>query len=106
MARATTARSGRRSPRATTRLQTSVELPEDLVPLQRPKPVGLGVDTLELTLSGALEQLAYDLLDQVHGGWENDDGAYGEFSFDVAARTITLDFNERFVSADHSQHLF
>ena len=30
-----------------------------------------------------------------HDGWENSDGAYGDFTFDVAERTITLDYNER-----------
>ena len=35
------------------------------------------------------------ILEQTHGGWENNDGAYGEFTFDVAERTIKLDFNER-----------
>lgn len=49
----------------------------------------------------ALETLAYDLLREKHAGWENSDGAYGEFTFDVTARTITLDYNERFMSSEH-----
>ena len=52
----------------------------------------------------ALEYLAYDLLQQEHAGWENSDGAYGEFTFDVTAGTITLDYNERFMSSEHHQY--
>ena len=43
----------------------------------------------------AIETLAYDFLDKTQSGWENNEGAYGDFTFDVAARTITLDYNER-----------
>jgi hypothetical protein len=52
----------------------------------------------------ALETIAYDLLKEKHDGWENSDGAYGEFTFDVAAGTITLDYNERFMSSE--QHCY
>jgi hypothetical protein len=41
-----------------------------------------------------------------HGGWENNEGAYGEFTFDVAQRTITLDYNERVETSEYSQHMF
>lgn len=48
----------------------------------------------------AVEQLTYDCLAQTHPGWENNDGAYGEFTFDVAARVITLEHNERFTATE------
>ena len=54
----------------------------------------------------ALENLAYALLEQTHDGWENDDGAYGEFTFDVAARSITLELNQRCISTDYHWHEF
>lgn len=54
----------------------------------------------------AIETLAYAFLAQTHGGWENNDGAYGDFTFDVAQRTITLDYNERRMESDYSQHVF
>ena len=57
-----------------------------------------------LTLANALEELCYDLLRDSHAGWENNDGAYGEFTFDVAAGTITLDYNERFTSSENYVH--
>jgi hypothetical protein len=41
-----------------------------------------------------------------HDGWENSDGAYGDFTFDIAERTITLDYNERYMQSEYSQHLF
>jgi hypothetical protein len=57
-------------------------------------------------LEEAIEILVYDVLNQKHGGWENNDGAYGEYTFDVAERTITLDYNERHMESDHSMHVF
>jgi hypothetical protein len=54
----------------------------------------------------AIEILVYDVLSQNHGGWENNDGAYGEYTFDVAERTITLDYNERHMESDYSMHVF
>jgi hypothetical protein len=54
----------------------------------------------------AIETLVYDVLNETHGGWDNNDGAYGEFTFDVAERSITLDYNERHMESDHSMHVF
>lgn len=51
-------------------------------------------------IEGAIETLVYDLLQTEHGGWENNDGAYGEFRFDVVARSITLESNMRFTSSE------
>ncbi len=59
-----------------------------------------------MTVEQAIEQLAYDFLSETHGGWENDDGAYGEFTFDVATRSISLDYNERFTSSEYYGHEF
>jgi hypothetical protein len=59
-----------------------------------------------VSVANAIEALAYDLLGQAYCGWENNEGAYGEFTFDVAARSITLDYNQRFTDSEHSQHVF
>jgi len=59
-----------------------------------------------VSIADAIEQLAYDFLEQTHSGWEDNDGAYGDFTFDVAARTITLDYNERTTDSEYSQHVF
>ncbi|MCE5975070.1 hypothetical protein LZA78_16455 [Sinirhodobacter sp. WL0062] len=62
------------------------------------------VEMRELSLEDVVEQLAYDFLSDTHGGWENNDGAYGEFCFDASARSIHLEFNERFTSSELYTH--
>jgi hypothetical protein len=62
--------------------------------------------TASLPLHEAIEVLCYDCLEQVHGGWENNDGAYGTFTFDVSERTIALEFNGRFTDVATSHHHF
>src|SRR3546814_12907225 len=57
-------------------------------------------------LSEAIETLAYAFLEQTHGGWENNEGAFGEFVFDVAGETITLDYNERVETSENHTHEF
>ena len=64
------------------------------------------LDRTTMTVRDAIERLAYDFLQETHDGWENSDGAYGDFTFDVAERTITLDYNERHMESDYSQHVF
>lgn len=65
---------------------------------------GIIADTGDMTITDVIETLAYDLLADEHGGWENNDGAYGEFRFDRANRSITLGYNERFTSSEYSEH--
>ena len=64
---------------------------------------GTDADTRDMAITDIIENLAYDLLENEHGGWENNDGAYGEFRFDTADRTITLGYNERFTSSEYSE---
>lgn len=54
-------------------------------------------------LRQVVEEFAYELLSQAHGGWENDDGAYGTLSIDVVAQTIKLVFNERYTEVNTSE---
>lgn len=42
--------------------------------------------TTNVSLHDAIETICYDYLSQTHGGWENNDGAYGIFRFDVQQR--------------------
>lgn len=58
------------------------------------------------SITEAVETMAYDFLGQTHGGWENNDGAYGEFTFDVAGGTISLDYNERYTATESYSHAF
>ncbi len=62
------------------------------------------IEIRQLPLAEVVEQLAYDFLSDTHGGWENNEGAYGEFCFDAAARSIHLEFNERFTSSELFTH--
>ncbi len=57
-------------------------------------------------LEHAIEQLAYDFLQETHCGWENNSGAYGDLYFDVGEQTITLNYNRRFESSEYAQHMY
>jgi hypothetical protein len=57
-----------------------------------------------LPLRQAIEELAYASLGELHGGWENNEGAYGEFVFDTAKRSITLDYHERYTATEDFTH--
>ena len=57
-----------------------------------------------LSVKDAIERLVYDLLQQTYGGWEINQGAYGDFLFDVGDRVrfrridrAALDASERLV---------
>lgn len=60
----------------------------------------------EVSLHECVEDLAYGYLKQTHDGWENGGGAYGEFTFDVAKATISLDYNERYEAVETYHHQF
>lgn len=62
--------------------------------------------TTQSTLESAIETLCYDYLEETHGGWENNDGGFGEFHLDVATRTVELEFNGRFTDTFTSNHTF
>jgi hypothetical protein len=47
------------------------------------------------SLKKLIESVCYDVLKSACDGWEINDGSYGEFTFDVEKRKVTLDFNER-----------
>ena len=79
-------------------------LPNVQVEIATPLWDGSGTETHSLTMHDAIERLAYDLLEETHGGWENNEGAYGEFVFDVAERTIRLEYNERVMETVYSEH--
>lgn len=54
----------------------------------------------DTTLPKALETFAYEILEAVHDGWENSDGAYGELTIDVASRTASLEHNTRVIAVE------
>ena len=63
-------------------------------------------ESREMTLSEAIEHLVYDALSETHGGWELNEGAYGEFVFDVPTQEIRLDYHERMTVTEFSSHTF
>jgi len=62
--------------------------------------------TADIALREAIETACYDFLTQEHAGWENNDGAYGEFTIDVAERKIELECNVRFCDSTCFTHTF
>jgi hypothetical protein len=84
----------------------SAEIPEIQVELQQTDWGAGKIDSSQSTLREAIERLCYDYLSQEHDGWENNDGAFGEFIFSVAAKTIELEFNGRFSDVHTSSHAF
>ena len=59
-----------------------------------------------MPIRDAIEHFAYDCLAQTHGGWENNEGAFGTFVFDVTDQSITLDYNQRFEDIESFEHAF
>ena len=84
----------------------AVEFPATIVTLNYAQSGDEPVLTHEVSLREAIEELCYGYLEQEHGGWENNDGAFGEFRFDVAERRIALEFNGRFSDFSTSNHSF
>jgi len=85
---------------------TIVELPPDRIEITEPLYDGSGLERSTPSVRDVIEKFAYDFLEETHGGWENNEGAYGDFTFDVESRTITLEYNERMMTSEYSQHAF
>lgn len=49
-----------------------------------------------------LEDLVYDSLSEHYGGWEINDGSFGEIEFDATTGNMKIDFSERVVEVNHS----
>ena len=57
-------------------------------------------------LAEAVEDLCYGLLEQEHCGWQDNDGAYGTFVFDVEKRLVSLECHVRYSAIETSLHDF
>jgi hypothetical protein len=52
-----------------------------------------------------LKDLFYDLTQARHPGWENNDGAFGEFNWDLTEEdALTHTHNDRFTDYDTTEH--
>jgi hypothetical protein len=86
--------------------ETSDELPTTVVTLASTQWGADDTTTREMPLPEAVEELCYGYLEQKHDGWENNDGAFGEFTFDVGERNIALEFHARYTDTLTSHHTF
>ncbi|MDO7837326.1 hypothetical protein Q4610_19965 [Sphingobium sp. HBC34] len=83
--------------------QGEVALPEDKLSVAGANSPADGDADERGRVKDVIETLAYDLLEGEHGGWENNEGAYGEFRFDVTERIITLGYHERMMATEYSE---
>lgn len=84
--------------------EKQVALPEDRIEILSMK---WGTDSAEremVTVKDAVNSMAWAILGRLYGGWQDGEGAFGEFEFAVEARAIRLDFNARFVETDLYTH--
>jgi hypothetical protein len=51
-----------------------------------------------------LMDLFYDLTQARHPGWENNDGAYGEFDWNLSDDALKHTHNDRFTDYDTTEH--
>ena len=70
-----------------------------------------GADGGEVDISGRMSMseeelfgLFYDLLESRHAGWENNDGACGEFHWDLVADTLHHTHNDRYTDYETTEH--
>jgi hypothetical protein len=82
------------------------KIPETTVTVQTSNWDGSEVRSNDLSMTDAIERLCYDFLEQEYGGWENNDGAYGEFTLKVADKTVELEFNGRYTDVATTTHSF
>jgi len=83
-----------------------VDLPSVQVDMLRAPWNGGKPDTSKLSLRDAIEEICFDYLSQEHGGWENNDGGQGDFTFHVDERRIELDFNQFYTESTNHSHSF
>lgn len=58
------------------------------------------------SLSQAIEEYFYELLGAKHGGFENDDGGQGEFTWDIATNKIRLHHEENVIQQENYNYAF
>jgi len=81
-------------------------LPETTIAFKDVVWDGLLVLTQQRAIRDVIDTMANALLEQTHEGWEDGDGAYGDFTFTVEGQTITLEYNERHMESDYHRHEF
>lgn len=82
------------------------DLPETEVEIFDCNYEDMEITRTTMPLAEAVDHLCSNLLEVHHGGWENNDGGYGEFIFDVPEGTFALDFNYRIQDSEYHRHDF
>jgi hypothetical protein len=85
---------------------TEISLPDEHVEFRETAFADTTISMSVKTVREIIEDMVYDLLEETHAGWEDGDGAYGEFTFSVPDQTITLAYNERFIDSTYHEHQF
>lgn len=55
-------------------------------------------------VQGIIEYIFWEFIGDKHGGWEDNDGGFGECHFDVADEIIRLEMNERYTETNYYEH--
>jgi len=84
----------------------TIAMPDAMVELVESRSPQTESDRSMVRIETAVESLAWDVLEGTHSGWENEQGGYGDIIFDVAANSITLDYNERYEASENFTHTF
>jgi hypothetical protein len=84
----------------------TIPLPDVQIKMQRASWNSATLESSQTSLRDAIEELCFDYLSQEHGGWENNDGGQGDFTFYVADQRIELDFNQFYMESTNHTHTF
>jgi hypothetical protein len=79
-----------------------MKIPAGKIAIPTPKQDGSGTEETKQRIREVIEELCYDLLTDDYACWQDNDGSFGEFEFNVARRTIGLTFNSRYSDYDTS----
>lgn len=58
---------------------------------------------VEETMSERTRDLFYTILEDLHGGWEINEGSFGQFEWNLKTDKIQLSHNERYTQVDTSE---
>ena len=83
-----------------------ISLPSASITVQQVKFESSTIVEASTSVAEFVNNLASDLLQKTHGGWQDGEGAYGTFSFNLEDRTITLRYHERYVETEYHEHAF
>ena len=75
--------------------ETMIALPVIDLAMQEPVFTGPSTAIERRTLRGAVEIMSHTLLERSHGTWAAGNGGYGELTFEVSRRSVTLEYNKR-----------